>query len=341
MEPMAATGKVGLLSSSKPASPYVSWVLAVAKPLGQCVVKVALGAWQAKHAIKRITGWAIVDPLEPLLALALVSCIFSWILSFVGVMEFRGYLTTLVIASATWRIRVLGSLKEELDCFVAENERFREGNRNLKHNVNQLNAQNDKLRASNQRLETSVQSLNEVKEAMERYASETKGDISAMLTTLHNSIEEQRRVQQQTLDIEIQTRKLTQAQERSMLMGLFMQFQDMDGQKGLSRYELDTLADMLPDASSSRLRSKLRDFEAIDADRDGVISMANFRDCVRRIDEDMHGSDGSMGSMPAQLVSHQGITASEGGIAMQELPKLGAWRGARDLGEHVSAYEVF
>jgi len=341
MEPMAAAGKVGLLSSEKPASPCASWVLAVAKPLGQCLVKAALTAWQAKHAIKRITGWSIVDPLEPLLALALVSCIFSWILSFMGVMEFRGYFTTFVIASATMRIHVLGCLKEQLDRFAAENEHFREGNRYLKHNVNQLNAQNDKLLASNQRLETSVQSLNEVKEAMERYASETSGDISGMLTSLHSSIAEQRRVQQQTLDIELQTRKLTQAQERSMLMGLFMQFQDMDGQKGLSRDELDTLADMLPEASSSRLRSKLRDFEALDADRDGVISMANFRDWVRRVDEEMHGSDSSMGSMPVQPVNNVVVTASEGGIAMQELPKLGAWRGARDLGEHASAYEVF
>jgi len=337
---MAAAGKVGLLNSSKPASPCASWVLAVAKPLGQCLVKVALMAWQGKHAIKRITGWSIVDPMEPLLALALVSCICSWFLSFMGIMEFRGYFTTLVIGSATMRIRVLGCLKEQLDRFAAENERFREGNRDLKHNVNQLNAQNEKLLASNQRLETSVQSLHEVKDAMERYAAETSGDISGMLASLRSSIAEQRRVQQQTLDIELQTRKLTQAQERSMLMGLFMQFQDMDGQKGLDRDELSTLADMLPEASSSRLRSKLRDFEALDTDGDGVVSMANFRDWVRRIDEEMHGSDSGMGSLPAQPVNHVVSTASEGGVAMQELSQMGSWRGARDVGSP-SAYEVF
>merc|ERR1712032_197490 len=72
-----------------------------------------------------------------------------------------------------------------------------------------------------------------------------------------------------------------------MLMGLFMQFQDQDGEQGLSRDELETLVDMLPEGSGNKVRAHLGDFSEMDADGDGVVSMANFRDFVRRVGEDL------------------------------------------------------
>jgi len=262
------------------------------KKIGLCLVQLVPQVFQWQKKVERATGFSIMDPVEPLLLLAFAICALSWFVSWIGLMEFRGYFTTVTLGLATSRIHLLGALKQQLDRFAVENEHFRTANKDLKHNVNELNSQNDKLMESNKHLEDSIKSLEEVKEAMEQYASDAKGDLNELLSSLHNSIAEQKRIQQQTLDIEEKTRKLTVAQERSMLMGLFMQFQDTDGDKGLSKEELETLVDMLPEGAGVRLKECVRNFRELDTDGDGVVSMANFRDFVRRVGEQLHDEHG-------------------------------------------------
>lgn len=262
------------------------------KEIGLCLVQLLPQVFQWQKTVEQATGFSIMDPVEPLLLLAFVICLLSWLLSWIGLMEFRGYFTTLTIGIATSRIHLLGALKQQLDRFAVENEHFRTANKDLKHNVNELNAQNDKLQASNSHLEDSIKSLEEVKDAMEQYASDAKGDLNELLSSLHNSIAEQKRIQQNCFDIEEKTRKLTVAQERSMLMGLFMQFQDTDGEKGLSKEELETLVDMLPEGAGERIKDCVRNFREIDSDGDGVVSMSNFRDFLRRVGEQLHDEHG-------------------------------------------------
>jgi len=264
-----------------------SGILAAATPVGRCLVQIAPHAWQARQAIQRKTGWSITDPVEPLLALAFLYCVLSWLLSWVKLMEFVGFFVTLSLGAAVFRIRLLGNLKEQLDRFAAENEHFRMANKELKQGVDQLHSQNDRLQASNKDLEASIQGLDEVREAMAKYAAETEGDLGAVLNQLHESIGEQKRIQQQTLDIEEETKRLAVAQERSMLMGLFMQFQEQDGEQGLNRDELDTLMDMLPEGSGNKVRAHLGDFTEMDSDGDGIVSMANFRDFLKRVGDDL------------------------------------------------------
>jgi len=272
----AASGKFGYTG-----------ILAAATPIGRCLVHFAPHVWQARQVIQHKTGWSIVDPVEPLLALAFLYCVISWLLSWVHLMEFVGFFVTIALGAAVFRIRLLGTLKEQLDRFAAENDHFRTANKELKQGVDQLHSQNDRLQASNKDLEASIQGLDEVREAMVKYASETQGDLGDVLSQLHESIGEQKRIQQQTLDIEEETKRLAVGQERAMLMGLFMQFQDQDGEQGLSRDELETLVDMLPEGSGNKVRAHLGDFSEMDADGDGVVSMANFRDFVRRVGEDL------------------------------------------------------
>lgn len=79
--------------------------------------------------VKRIfakCGWSLMDPCEPLLVIVLIFCVITWFLSFSGATTFPGYVVTLAIALAWSRIRLLGSLKEQLDRFAAENDRLKE-----------------------------------------------------------------------------------------------------------------------------------------------------------------------------------------------------------------------
>jgi len=264
-----------------------SGILAAATPIGRFLVHIAPHAWQARQVVQRKTGWSITDPVEPLIALAFSYCVISWLLSLVALMEFVGFFVTISLGAAVFRIHLLGSLKEQLDRFAAQNEHFRTANKELKQGVDHLHSQNDRLQASNKDLEASIQGLDEVREAMVKYASETEGDLGEVLNQLHESIGEQKRIQQQTLDIEEETKKLAVSQERSMLMGLFMQFQDQDGNQGLNRDELEILVDMLPEGSGNKVRAHLGNFSEMDADDDGVVSMANFRNFLRRVGDDL------------------------------------------------------
>mmetsp|Transcript_56841 Transcript_56841/g.122935 ORF Transcript_56841/g.122935 Transcript_56841/m.122935 type:complete len:294 (-) Transcript_56841:96-977(-) len=284
---------------------FATSIAVALKPALRWLVTLAPQLFYAKRAVEKATGWSIFDPAEPLLALGFVICLCSWFLSWVGMMEFRGYLTTIMLGVACSRIHVLGSLKEKLDRFAAENEKFRATNRDLKSSVNQLNQQNSQLEAANKKLQTSIEGLDQVREAMEKYAEKSNSDLGHVLTSLQDSIAEQKRIQQQTEKIQAQTRKLTIEQERSMLMNLFMQFQNQDGEKGLNRDEFDTLIDMLPEGSCATLRNGVSEFKSVDLDGDGTISIKNFRDWIRKVANDYSdgGNSGSSGIAMTTLPS--------------------------------------
>merc|ERR1719362_1975989 len=267
--------------------------------------------------------------------LAFAICVLSLLLSVVGWMEFRGFFTTLVLGVACSRVHFLGSLKEKLDRFAAENDKFRTTNKELKSNVNQLHAQNDKLKAANSRLETAINGLDEVSQMMAKFAADNKTDFDEVVKSLHNSIEEQKAIQKETQEIQAQTRKLTSAQERSMLMNLFMQYQNQDGEKGLSRDEFEFLLDTLPvqsghrisycsikppAGSSLKLRNGLRDFKDVDVDGDGTVSIANFRDWLRKALGDI--ADSGDGSANVAGPAGEGVPLLRGTAAgrAQQLP---------------------
>eukprot|EP00927_Polykrikos_kofoidii_P037906 TRINITY_DN3210_c1_g3_i1.p1 TRINITY_DN3210_c1_g3~~TRINITY_DN3210_c1_g3_i1.p1 ORF type:complete len:288 (-),score=47.02 TRINITY_DN3210_c1_g3_i1:86-949(-) len=245
---------------------------------------------QGKQFLYKTTGWSIFDPFEPLLAFAFMVFAFSWFASFLGVMTFYGYVPTIMLGIALSRVHFLGSFKENLDKFAAENKRFRAANKDLKASVSNLQEQNKQLDVTNKRLQTSISQLDEVRETIKKYAEHNNADLGNVLSSLHESIAEQKKIQKDTERIQIKTRQLTSTQERAMLMNLFMQFQNQDGEKGLSVDEFETLVDMLPADSAGQLRDGMRDFKKFDTDGDGIISIKNFRDGVMmlansRVDE--------------------------------------------------------
>jgi len=83
-----------------------------------------------------------------------------------------------------------------------------------------------------------------------------------------------------------------------MLMNLFFQFQNQDGSAGLNLDEFEVLLAMLPQQAGDRVRSGLLDFKAADEDGDGVISINNFRDWVRRVADVMEGEASQNASLP-------------------------------------------
>lgn len=292
----------------------------VAKPVIVFMVQLAPRLLYAKRVIESKTGWSIFDPVEPVLLLAFAICVLSFVFSIVGLMQFRGIFTTLVLGVACSRVHFLGSLKEKLDQFASENDKFRATNRELKTNVNQLHGQNDKLKAANSRLETAINGLDEVSQMMAKFAADNKTDFDEVVKSLHNSIEEQKAIQKETQEIQAQTRKLTSAQERSMLMNLFMQYQNQDGEKGLSRDEFEFLLDTLPAGSSLKLRNGLRDFKDVDVDGDGTVSIANFRDWLRKALGDI--ADSGDGSANVAGPAGEGVPLLRGTAAgrAQQLP---------------------
>jgi len=254
----------------------------VAKPVIVFIVQLLPRLLYTKRVIESKTGWSIFDPVEPVLLLAFAICVLSFIFSIIGWMQFRGIFTTVVLGIACSRVHFLGSLKEKLDRFAAENDKFLATNKELKSNVNQLHAQNDKLKSANSRLENAIHGLDEISQMMAKFAADNKTDFNKVVKSLHDTIEEQKAIQKHTQEIQAETRRLTTTQERSMLMNLFMQYQNQDGEQGLSRDEFELLLDMLPAGSSLKLRSGLRDFKDVDVDGDGTVSIANFRDWLQK-----------------------------------------------------------
>jgi len=231
----------------------------------------------------------IADPVVPLVALVFAICFTSWFLSFFNMMESRGLLVTCTLGMALSRLHLLGSLKEKLDRFDAENHKFRAANKELKSSVDELGSQNAQLQNANSRLQASITGLEDVRQAMQAYADETHSDMSKLLTNLQENIAEQKRIQQQTEKIQDATQKLTTQQNRAMLMNLFFQFQNQDGSAGLNTDEFEVLLAMLPQQAGDRVRNGLLDFKSADEDGDGVISISNFRDWIRRVADVMEG----------------------------------------------------
>merc|ERR1712228_194202 len=102
----------------------------------------------------------------------------------------------------------LGSFKEKLDQFAAENEKFRATNKDLKSSVNNLNEENRRLEGTNTRLEKSIAGLDEVRQAMETYAAKSNADMGQIMTSLHDSIAQQKQIQEETRKIQQNTKKL-------------------------------------------------------------------------------------------------------------------------------------
>mmetsp|Transcript_6095 Transcript_6095/g.17058 ORF Transcript_6095/g.17058 Transcript_6095/m.17058 type:complete len:289 (-) Transcript_6095:133-999(-) len=263
----------------------------------------------AKTKFEKTTGWSIFDPVEPLLAFGLVYCLISWCLSWVDVMEFAGYIPSVLLGVALSRIHLLGALKEQLDRFDGENKKFRAANKDLRASVDSINHQNIQLQASNDQLSKSISGLDDVRVALDKFAKDTNTDIGHLMTSLEGSIEEQRNIQKNCENIQARTKRLTGQQEKAMLMNLFFQFQNQDEEKGMSVEEFETFLDMLPSDSSDKLKGTLRDFKSVDKDNDNTISIKEFRNyvlvCANAIVGDESSTPGATASTLGKGLDYQ------------------------------------
>mmetsp|Transcript_14146 Transcript_14146/g.27950 ORF Transcript_14146/g.27950 Transcript_14146/m.27950 type:complete len:304 (+) Transcript_14146:125-1036(+) len=263
----------------------------------------------------KITTWLIfsifsVDPAEPLLAVALILCVTSWPFSFLG--QLHGYLLPAVVCFAWMRIHALGRLKEQLDRFEKENNRLHTSNKELKRGIETLHMENRNLEDSNQRLEASISGLDNVKDTLQQFAAQSQSSFEDVLKSLNDGIAEQKIIQVQTKQIANKTKMLAATQERSMLMNLFMQFEDQDGEKGLSKDEFDCLVDVLPEETAAKLRDSTESaFASMDIDGDGLISIKDFREWLRALTSKLpdgkcnNVSSSPVASTTAQYGSHE------------------------------------
>eukprot|EP00301_Raphidiophrys_heterophryoidea_P026322 c9058_g1_i1.p1 GENE.c9058_g1_i1~~c9058_g1_i1.p1 ORF type:complete len:313 (+),score=103.48 c9058_g1_i1:49-939(+) len=240
------------------------------------------------HKFLQVLG--LIDPFEIVFALVAVWCGVSFVLSFVGSIAYLGTMPLIVSLIAWARIRSLGSLSQQIgrfahenDRLAAENNKFQEQNKQLAESVSVLKTNVDEFRSQNSRLQQSISDLNNVREMLEQYATTASTNLNQIIETIRSSVSEQRQIQEQTLKIQKSALEQTRKQEYAMMMNLYFQFQNMDGEKGMSFDEFETFLDLVPRDLREKLKKASREtFEAADVDHNGVVSVNEIREWMDR-----------------------------------------------------------
>ncbi|CAM9303739.1 unnamed protein product, partial [Heterosigma akashiwo] len=228
--------------------------------------------------IKRILETYFQDWSEIVFALFFFFAVSSFFLSFVGIAFFWGYSVTATFGLAWSRIRLLGSLKKQLDRFEQENkklaanvESFKAQNKELKKTSDALKSNNIEYHAQNEAFKKSLDDLSEVHHIfpnssatlMEGYAARNQQGMDEVFGALHASLAEQRAIQARTQRLQQKNLRLARTQERALVLNLFFQVDSQDGERdGLAAEEFRDFVDLLPEALAAEAQGL--DFARVD-----------------------------------------------------------------------------
>lgn len=237
--------------------------------------------------IKRILETYFQDWSEIVFALFFFFAVSSFFLSFVGIAFFWGYSVTATFGLAWSRIRLLGSLKKQLDRFEQENkklaanvESFKAQNKELKKTSDALKSNNIEYHAQNEAFKKSLDDLSEVSQLMEGYAARNQQGVDEVFGALRASLAEQRAIQARTQRLQQKNLRLARAQERALVLNLFFQVDSQDGERdGLAAEEFRDFVDLLPEALAAEAQGL--DFARVDADGDGRVGFRELKAWVQ------------------------------------------------------------
>mmetsp|Transcript_13445 Transcript_13445/g.38049 ORF Transcript_13445/g.38049 Transcript_13445/m.38049 type:complete len:652 (-) Transcript_13445:88-2043(-) len=201
----------------------------------------------AEFHLEKCTAAFLLDPAVVVQGLAVLWCWISYVLS-APFTYFQLLPMSAAAAVAAARVYSLKPLQAELCYFKEENTKFRNHNE-------QLNSVAESLHSKNRALERSICDLEHVREALERYAEKTHGDVGAVLAEVKSSIveqersiAEQKRIQKKTQAIQRRQRGTLDLLLQSSLMSL-----RHGGAGGVADRDFNELYAMLPASVSASL----------------------------------------------------------------------------------------
>mmetsp|Transcript_532 Transcript_532/g.864 ORF Transcript_532/g.864 Transcript_532/m.864 type:complete len:265 (+) Transcript_532:39-833(+) len=251
---------------------------------------ILLKLYATKTLLESNTGdWA-----EIVFGISFTFAIASYFLSFFMGFVFWGYGTTLLLGFAWQRIRLLGSLKKQLDRFEKENKKlasavsnFEAQNKSLKETSDKLKVSNEEYKEQNEKFLKSIQDLQSVTDMIEIHAAQNQESFGEVFDAIKKSVQEQAEIQENTKLLQQKNVRLAMAQEKSLMLNIFFQVQNEDGKEGLNEQEFEDFIDMLPIGAGQELLRKVR-FSQIDVDRSGVISFSELKVCIQQAIDDVY-----------------------------------------------------
>ncbi|MCK5727222.1 MAG: hypothetical protein KAH22_10395 [Thiotrichaceae bacterium] len=147
---------------------------------------------------------------------------------------------------AMWHIRMLGSLKEQIERLTEENNTFTLNNETLTHNVDQFTQENEKLssnmlameqtidvlKVNNNQLHFELKALQTLRTHLEDYASETKVDFTEILGEANQSFQ--------------RLEAITIENERALLHRIAQDLEFLDHKPGMCQDEYQRFIERIP-----------------------------------------------------------------------------------------------
>ncbi len=210
--------------------------------------------------IQQLRNHLLANPLDNLPSLFLIAVsIFGAVtlisLLFIDLLVFP-FVLIAVISSlfAAWHIRILGSMKvqierlsEQNDKLTLENENFAQNNasftqkielferenKQLSQNVSEMKVTLESLKSNNDHLHQELNALQNLRTNLQKYADETKLDFSQLLEEVNQSF--------QHLEV------ITIANERVLLQRIAQDLEFLDHEVGMQRDEYQRFVNRIPE----------------------------------------------------------------------------------------------
>ena len=203
--------------------------------------------------LQELRGTLLRDPLSNLPSLFLLGVaalgVFTLISAFFIDFLVFPFLLIAIFSSlfAVWHIRILGSMKTQIERLTEQNNSFSAENKKLADNntifmhenevlsssLMDIKATVDDLRGNNDRLHQELSALQELRVNLQSYANDTKLDFSQLLQEVNQSFDH--------LDL------ITQENERVLLQRVAQDLEFLDHEVGMQRNEYERFIQRIPE----------------------------------------------------------------------------------------------
>ncbi len=182
--------------------------------------------------IQQLRDHLLANPLDNLPSLFLIAVsIFGAVtlisLLFIDLLVFPFVLIAIISSLfAAWHIRILGSMKVQIELF--ENE-----NKQLSQNIGEMELTLESLKSNNNRLHQELNALQNLRTNLQKYADETKLDFSQLLEEANQRFQHLERI--------------TMANERVLLQRIAQDLEFLDHEVGMQRDEYQRFVARIPE----------------------------------------------------------------------------------------------